>query len=139
MAQIKITQTEAQLEVQTACLDDSRFQFVQMQRCYFENISLSGTKISDADLSDLEVDGAQLGGAYFHDIGMPPEGHSMYEPEARQRPLRFENCDLTNSEIRNCNLDGVELNGCTMSGMKINGIPVEELLKAYEQNDLVSE
>jgi uncharacterized protein YjbI with pentapeptide repeats len=57
----------------------------------------------------------------------------MYNPSAKQRPLRFENCDLANSTITNCNLSGVQLTDCNISGMTINGIPVERLLEAFNK------
>jgi uncharacterized protein YjbI with pentapeptide repeats len=91
-------------------------------------------KIEDANLSDLEIEGAQLGGAYIHNIGMPPKGHPMYDPEAKQRPLRFENCDLNNSTITNCNLSGVSISDCKLYGVTINGILVEDLLEHYRKS-----
>src|SRR5579863_1785526 len=99
----------------------------------FRDVAMMNVKIVDANLSDLEIEGAQLGGAYIHNIGMPPEGHQMYNPEAKQRPLRFENCDLNNSIITNCNLSGVSISNCNLTGMKIDGIPVEDLLRNYRK------
>jgi len=59
---------------------------------------------------------------------MPPKNHPMYDPEARQRPLLFEDCDLHDSKFTNCDLSGVELADCNITGLKINGIPIEELI-----------
>jgi uncharacterized protein YjbI with pentapeptide repeats len=95
-------------------------------------VCITGLKIEDANLSDLEIKYAQLGGAYIHDIGMPPEGHPAYDPNAKQRPLKFENCDLQGSTITDCNLSGVNISNCNLGGMKINGIDVDDLLKAYQ-------
>src|ERR1700748_3924139 len=86
----------------------------------FRDVAMANVKIVDANLSDLEIEGAQLGGAYIHNIGMPPEGHPFYDPNAKQRPLKFENCDLNNSAIINCNLSEVVIDDCNLSGMKIN-------------------
>jgi len=87
--------------------------------------------------------GAQLAGAYIHNVGMPPKGHPMYNPEARQRPLRFEDCNLAGTTITDCNLSNVVIddcnltdvviNDCNLAGMTINGILVEELLKLYNK------
>jgi len=98
----------------------------------FHDVAMTNVKIVDANLSDLEIEGAQLGGAYIHNIGMPPKGHQMYNPEAKQRPLRFEDCDLNNSTITHCNLSGVSISDCKLCGMKINGILVEDLLRHYK-------
>jgi uncharacterized protein YjbI with pentapeptide repeats len=97
----------------------------------FFDVAMTNVKIVNANLSDLEIEGAQLGGAFIHHIGMPPKDHPMYDPEARQRPLRFEDCDLRGSTFTNCNLSGIELTDCNIKGMKIDGIAIEELLSTY--------
>jgi uncharacterized protein YjbI with pentapeptide repeats len=104
-----------------------------LNNSYFNDVAMMNVKIIDANLSDLEIEGAQLGGAYIHNIGMPPKGHPMYNAEARQRPLRFEDCDLHNSTLTNCDLSGVSISDCNLSGMRINGISVENLLKEYKK------
>ena len=101
----------------------------------FHDVAMLNVKIVDANLSDLEIEGAQLGGAYIHNIGMPPKGHPMYNPEAKQRPLHFEDCDLNNSTIVNCNLTGVAISDCNLYGMTINGILVEDLLKSHRKGE----
>jgi len=106
---------------QKAMLDNSNF----------FDVAMTNAKIVEANLSDLEIGSAQLGGAYIHNIGMPPKDHPMYDPEARQRPLRFEDCDLHGSTITNCDLGEVELIDCNIKGLKINGILIEELLNQY--------
>ena len=94
-------------------------------------MAMANVRIVNANLSDLEIEGAQLGGAYIHNIGMPPRDHPLYDPEARQRPLHFEDCDLHGSTITNCDLSGVELTDCNIKGLKINGILIEELINQY--------
>ncbi|HEY2582621.1 MAG TPA: pentapeptide repeat-containing protein [Mucilaginibacter sp.] len=120
---MKITETGKVLNVTKACIDNS----------YFNDIRAVSVKIVNANLSDLEIEGAQLGGAYIHNIGMPPKGHPFYDPNAKQRPLKFENCDLNNSIIADCNLSGVTIDDCNLGEMKINGILVDDLLKAYKK------
>lgn len=129
---LEVIETKKILEVKRASIEDSRFEILCMDRSHFRDVSAKNIKITDANLSDLEIEGAQLGGAYIHNIGMPPKGHPMYNPEARQRPLKFENCDLKNSTFTDCNLSGVIIDDCKLSGMKINGILVEDLLKQYK-------
>lgn len=128
---LEIIETKKILKVKRASIEDSSFEILCMDRSHFRDISAKNIKITDANLSDLEIEGAQLGGAYIHNIGMPPKGHPMYNPDAKQRPLKFENCDLNKSTIIDCNLSGVVIDDCNLSGMKINGILVEDLLKQY--------
>src|ERR1700760_4001645 len=121
------------LDVAEVCIDDSKFVNVMGQHLLFNNVNLSGMKIINANLSDLEIEGAQIGGAHIHNIGMPPQGHPLYNPDARMRPVLFEDCNLTGSEFRNCDLSGVAINGCTINGMTIDGIDVTAALKAYRE------
>jgi uncharacterized protein YjbI with pentapeptide repeats len=119
---IRIKETIVVLKVKRAMIDGSSF----------EDISAKNLKITDANLSDLEIEGAQIGGALIHNIGMPPKGHPMYDPDARQRPVRFENCDLRDTTISNCNLENLVINDCNITGVKINGVLLADLLKAYQ-------
>lgn len=116
--QIKLERNCADITARNAMLDGSTFTDVSMQR----------VKITDANLSDLHVEGARLGGAHFENIGLPPQDHPDYDPELRQRPLRFEKSDLRGSTFAGCDLSGVEIVDCDISGLKINGILIEELL-----------
>lgn len=121
------------IEAKQACFDNSRFECVGAERMVLQNASLAGTKITDANLSDLEIDGAQMGGAYIRNIGMPGEDHALYKPGAKQRSLTFENCELGGSRIVNCNLSHVEIADCNIQGLTINGVPIEEILREYEK------
>jgi uncharacterized protein YjbI with pentapeptide repeats len=127
----QITGAPQKLKVSATSISDSTFSQVCGERLLFNDVSLIGSKIINANLSDLEIEGAQLGGAYLHNIGMPPKGHPAYDVNAKQRPLVFEECDLSNSRITHCNLSGIEITYCNMHNMKINGISVEDLLKTY--------
>ncbi|MFB9841752.1 pentapeptide repeat-containing protein [Mucilaginibacter ginsenosidivorans] len=110
---------------------------------YFNDVAMTNVKIINANLSDLEIEGAQLGGAFIHNIGGPLEGHPAYDPNFKQRPVRFEDCNLNNSTftdcnlagvlITDCNLKGVSITDCNISGLIINGVNIEELLKAYRK------
>jgi len=130
---IAIKEAQKVLDVKCAMLNGSTFEQMMMNNASFRDVCITGLKIEDANLSDLEIKYAQLGGAYIHDIGMPPEGHPAYDPAAKQRPLKFENCDLQGSTITDCNLSNVNITDCNLSGMKINGIDVADLLKAYQK------
>ncbi|WEA00078.1 pentapeptide repeat-containing protein [Mucilaginibacter sp. SJ] len=130
---ISITEAKKILDVKMSMLNGSTLEQVMMNNASFKDVCITGLKITDANLSDLEIEGAQLGGAYIHNIGMPPEGHPAYNPTAKQRPLKFESCDLQGSTITDCNLSGVNISDCNLNGMKINGIDVADLLKVYQK------
>src|SRR6478735_5980697 len=72
MEHITITDSSKQLHVQKSYLDESMFSQVSLQRVSFNDVTLAGSTIVNANLSDLQVEGAQLGGARFKNIGMPP-------------------------------------------------------------------
>jgi len=128
---LEIIESRKILDVKWSNLDGSKFREFCMNNAKIHDVCATGVKITDANLSDLEIEGAQLGGAYIHNIGMPPEGHPNYDPAIKQRPLKFENCDLNSSTITDCNLSNVSITDCNLNGMTINGILVEDLLKAY--------
>jgi len=129
---LEIKAARKPLNVSESCIDNSKFVNVMLDHTLFNDVSFANIKIINANMSDLEIDGAQLGGAYIHNVGMPPEGHPYYKPGVKQRPLKFEDCELSGSIIINCNLTGVEISNCNLTGMKINGIAVEDLLKNYK-------
>ena len=127
--------TGQKLQVSESVLSGSRFQNVRMDGLVMENVDLHGARIHDANLSDLEIGDAQLGGALFRHIGLPPPGTPNHVPGAKQRPLRFEECDLSGSVIKSSDLTGVAISGCKLKGMTIDGIPVEEMLRLYRERN----
>jgi len=134
MEPLVITREGKKLTVRESNLSDSDVRESCLDRTLFNDVSMQGIKIVDANLSDLEIEDAQLGGAYIHNIGMPPAGHPYYDPDAKQRPLRFENCDLAGSTWRDCNLSGAAFTDCQVKGMTINGLLVEDLLRSYHNH-----
>ena len=132
MEKLEITNAKKRLVIEDVCMDGSTFTNVSGKALLWDDVNLTGTKIKNANLSDLEIKGAQLGGAHFQHIGLPSREHAHYDPNAKQRPLRFESCDLNNSSIIGCNLTGVEINDCNLEGMKINGIAVTELFQVFD-------
>ena len=92
-------------------MDGSTFNNVCAKALVWDDVNLTGTKIKNANLSDIEIKGAQLGGAFFKHIGL---GNEHQHPLAKQRPLRFENCDwieklpqwesYSNPMYNNCNI-----------------------------------
>jgi hypothetical protein len=109
------------------------FENANLERMRFDDVNLSHGQIQNANLSDLEIKGAQLGGALFRHIGLPPTDDPAHQEGAKQRPLRFEECDLHGSTVKGSDLSGVAISGCKMRGMTIDGISVEDLLAAYRE------
>jgi uncharacterized protein YjbI with pentapeptide repeats len=129
MEKIKLTDGCYKLEIKNCLLDTSEVNCASLKKLVLEDVSLIGARISHGNLSDLEIDGVQMGGAYIHNVGVPPKGHPAHDPDSKHQPLRFEVCDFEGSSFTNCNLANVELNGCNIKGMKINGVLVEEMMK----------
>lgn len=128
---LEIANEWKEIDAKQACFDHSRFIATGAEHMYFEDVSLAGTKITHANLSNIEIDGAQMGGAYIHNVGVPQEGELHYNPDTAGKPVRFESCELINSTFTNCNMSNVELIDCELNGMKINGIPIEDLMREY--------
>ena len=100
------------LTVSFSYLANSNFRCCDLTGTKMNDVNLTEMEITDANLSELVIDGAQIGGAYIKNIGMPPEGHPLYDPNNTvQRPVKFENCDFNNSKITNSNLSNVEIDG----------------------------
>lgn len=135
MSLIDIDYSKNLITVKDACIDNSIFECVSLQNLIFNDVNLSGTRITNANMSNIEIEGAGLGGAYIHNIGPPPVGHPAYDPNAKQAPIRFEDCDFEASTISNCNLAHVAIKDCNLKGMTINGIAVETLLENFIQNN----
>lgn len=133
MQTFTIKQTTAQLSVIDACIDGAVFNDVKLSKASFFDVAMDGVTIENANLSDLEIKNAQIGGAYIHDIGLPPAGHPRHDPNIRMRPVRFEDCYLAGSTITNCNLSNVSITDCNLTGMTIDGISVQELLALYNK------
>ncbi|HEV2355708.1 MAG TPA: pentapeptide repeat-containing protein [Puia sp.] len=138
MEPIRVHQSKTRIEATEFDLEESRFSKGSLRNSRLKNIMMNGTVIDDvnashlkiinANLSDLEIEGAQLGGAYLHNIGMPPKDHPFYVEGATMRPVRFEDCALAGSRFLNCDLTGVEISDCNISGLRINGVLIEDLL-----------
>src|SRR5580693_2785557 len=89
MEKIEIREEVKVIVANTAMLNDSTFR----------DVAMMNVKIVDANLSDLEIEGAQLGGAYIHNIGMPPKGHPHHNEGVTMRPVKFADCYLAGSKF----------------------------------------
>ncbi len=141
MEKLEIINVNRRIDAQKSVLSGSKFHQVMIDDWDLNDVSMKNCRIVNANLSDLEIAGAQLGGAFIHNVGVPAPGHPAYDPALNQQHIKFEDCNLTGTEITDCNLTGtkitdcnftdVEIEDCNLSGMKINGILVDDLLKAY--------
>ena len=52
-----------------------------LNNSYFNDVSMQNVKIINTNLSGLEIENAQIGGAFIHNIGMPPKGHPYVRSE----------------------------------------------------------
>ena len=114
--------------VQNANLTGSRFENVCLTKTEFNNVNLAQAAFHNIDLSDITITAAQLGGATFKHIGLPPGS------PGKQRPLKFEGADLNESTFADCDLSGVKINNCNLHGMTIDGLLITDLIAAYKQN-----
>ena len=116
---IEIKNNCSVIEAKNAMLDMSTF----------EDVSMRNISILDANLSELKIDGAQIGGAIIKNIGAPDESHPNYNPDLKQKPIAFEMCDLNASIFKNCDLRNVVIENCNISGLIINGISISSILE----------
>jgi uncharacterized protein YjbI with pentapeptide repeats len=119
-------------KINNANMSEMQFIDINLGASHINDANLSGTKISNANLSNVVIDHVHLFGATFQNIVLPNEADSNYAPDQKYKPVKFENCNLTDTQITNCDLANVEINDCNLSGLKINGILVEELLAKYK-------
>jgi uncharacterized protein YjbI with pentapeptide repeats len=144
-----------QLQVEMADMSGSTFQKVKAEELRFDNVNLAksqihnanmsgmilndvnmaGVTISDVNLSHAVIDHVHLFGTEFRNVVLPKEGDGNYNPDGEYKPIRFDNCNLSDARITGCNLSNLDISGCNISGLKINGIRIEELIRnAGERN-----
>ena len=120
------------LNIADTVVEGSEFNNVGMAKSQFTNINMSGVAFEDINFSDISVKFAQMGGARFCCIGLPPEARERGE---KQRPVWFEHFDLNDSTFKDGNLANVEIINCTLDGMKIDGALVTDMIAAYKREN----
>jgi uncharacterized protein YjbI with pentapeptide repeats len=128
-ATMKPTITGGKQFAEHANLAGSVFNDVNLAGAVFENVNLSNTKMHDINLSDLDLSAAQIGGAKFKHIGLPPDKQGKQE---RQRPVTFEEATLCDSTFRKVDLSNVKIIDCDVTGMTIDGVLVSDLIAAHK-------
>jgi uncharacterized protein YjbI with pentapeptide repeats len=130
---IVTTWKTALFELQKTDMSFSRFNEVKAENLDFNNVSLAYSTFLNVNMSNLLIDTAHLMGANFRNIIIPTgnDVHSISKPN--YKPITFENCNLTNTQINHCDLSNVVINNCNLTGLKINGILIEDLLKCYSE------
>jgi uncharacterized protein YjbI with pentapeptide repeats len=114
-----------------AKLTGSRFEDVCLGDTEFDNVSLVRAKFHNINLSDITVTAAQMGGAKFKHVGLPPDKDGKQE---RQRPVTFEEMMLCDSVFRKVDLSNAKIIDCDLRGMTIDGVLVTDLLAAYRSH-----
>jgi len=109
--------------------DGIKFDDAYLARASFNNVNMTGTAITDANLSELVIDGAQWGGARLSNIGF----HNPMDPTSVPHPksVTFTNCSFNGGVLSGCNLANVKLEGCNIAGLTIDGVNIDELLKRH--------
>ena len=102
---------------------NASFKQMFMEKSLFDDVNLNGSSFLNLALLDTEFEKSILNGSKFQNLAM--------------ENCEFNNISLSGSKFNGANFSGVELDSsCIIEGMKIDGIPVEELLKLYnEKND----
>ncbi|MGY6211657.1 GNAT family N-acetyltransferase [Cytobacillus firmus] len=114
----------AESSFSNSSLSKAHFSNCNLSHSKFQNINLQKTLFADLNLSQSRFMHVTLSGVLFADTNL----------RGGENPISFNGCNLEGSKITNCCLKNVEISESRMSGMKINGIPVEELLRVFEQN-----
>jgi uncharacterized protein YjbI with pentapeptide repeats len=109
--------------------EDLKFECCNVARASFNNVNMTGTKISDANMSEFDVDGAQWGGAHFRFIGYDNASDPSSRPHSI--PVRFTSCNFSNGTLSDCNLTNIKLENCDIAGLTIDGVRIDELLEKY--------
>jgi uncharacterized protein YjbI with pentapeptide repeats len=108
----------------------SRFHDVNMAETEFDNVNMSKARFVNINLSDVTITAAQIGGARFKHIGLPPDKDGKQE---RQRPVTFEEMMLCDSIFRKVDLSNVRIIDCDITGMTIDGVLATDLVAAYNK------
>ena len=110
-----------------ADISGSRFHDVNLAQAEFDDVNMTKARFHNINMSNITVTAAQLGGAKFKHIGLPPGSKD------RQRPLSFEEADLNGTTISKCDLSNVKIQNCQVEGMTIDGVSVTELMAACKR------
>jgi hypothetical protein len=121
--------TASDLEFKNVSIPNLKIDCADVTKCFFNNLNMSKGKITDADLSELVIDGAQWGGAHFQYIGYGNQ--SRPDLEHNKLGVLFSNCSFQNGTLSDCNFSNTRLENCKIEGLTINGVPVEQLMELY--------
>jgi uncharacterized protein YjbI with pentapeptide repeats len=104
----------------------SEFHHTNLRGANFDDVNLSGASFHNINFSEIKVSAAQMGGATFKHIGLPPDKDGR---QGRQRPVTFEEATLSDSTFRKVDLSNVRIIDCNIAGMTIDGVLVSDLLR----------
>lgn len=104
-------------KVHDASWGKGSFKRVFMERCCFEELSLSNSAFLYADMGKSAFDTVCFDAGNFVTVSF--------------NGCTFDDAKLLNARMFRSDLSGLEINGCKLDGAIINGIPIEKLLDAY--------
>jgi len=115
--------------ITNAMAQNLSFECCDASRISFNNANLSGGKISDANLSELVIAGAQWGGAQISDVGYSNDS----DPQSGRHPVpvKFTHCNFSEGLIDDSDLSNLRLENCNIEGLTINGIRIDELIEKH--------
>lgn len=93
------------------------FKCVFMERCCFEELSLSSSAFLYTSISNSAFDTVSFDEGSFVNISF--------------NGCTFDDAEFINARLFRSDLSGLEINGCKLEGMTVNGVPVLELIHSY--------
>ena len=129
-----------ELDIDNVSLARTSINNVNMNAIKLNDVNMSEIQITDANMTNLSIklanfthaniDHVYLFGTEFKNVVLPREGEPQYQPDGQYKPISFENCNLSNTQLTKCDLSHVEINDCDITGLKINGILISDLLNS---------
>ena len=130
---MKLENAKESITVINADISGSNFDNVRATDFTMNNINLAGMNISDANMTEVNIDGAQWGGGRFRYIGYGNK--SQPEVEFNKEPVQFTCCNLEQGLFSECNFTNVKLDNCNISGLVINGVDIEAIINKNASGD----
>lgn len=101
---------------------NASFEKMFMMECRFDDVNLNNSLFHNLAMLSCDFDKVTLNESSIANSAM--------------LSCSFTNSNISNSKFVQTDLSGVEIGGdCVIDGMTIDGIPVEELLRAYKENN----
>ncbi|MGD0546697.1 MAG: pentapeptide repeat-containing protein [Terracidiphilus sp.] len=124
---VKLEQLKQRIEANDADLRGSAFTNVNLSDSIFDDVSLAGATIHNANLSRQRISDADLRGSAFTNVNL---SDSIFD-DVNLAGATIHNANLSRLRISDADLRGASIVESQTDGMTINGIAVAEMLSAY--------